>query len=636
MTNDWQFLPNLADEEDGLGHPGIETFTSAPFSGIARESAQNSLDAALRNAGGNPQPIRLAFRRISVPREEIPGIDSLTVTLEACLERSRRRELKKDIEFFEQACRVVQRQQVHVLLVEDYGTVGLRGPAEQGKPFHALVKATGISQKEFTDAGGSFGIGKFAVFAVSHLRTVFYATLYQSDSGPAFLCQGKSVLVSHETGDENACRGFGYWGRARYQALEDSSGLPDWLRRTEVGTTVASVGLREEEDWEWRMVVTLLRNFFAAVRDGKVSFTVDTGSPDSIEINSATLGALFEHPAVKKAAEAAGNLDELEFAVAMDRVRTSPDAVVHRETFEPVGTFVLRILQETDLPRRVGILRNGMYLTDNLKHFKSKLMRFRLCGDFVAVLEPEDVATSAVVRDLENPRHDELSAERIEDPARRRRVKAAMNKLSEWVRDAIRELAFTPPEEEVLVDELNRFFGAPDKTDRIPDPANEEKDPERIRIKPRVTEPRRPVGEGPEGESGSAGGRKKKGSDTGRTTGDRPGRGRGAAGGRGGRSIPIRHLRTWIPEDHNPRFRTINLEPEGSGMARLEIIAVGATGDAPIELVSLNGHRCARTPSIELSEGERKSLILEFNEAYPGPLRIVLSRVEEAAHADQA
>lgn len=71
-------------------------------------------------------------------------------------------------------------------------------------------------------------------------------------------------------------------------------------------------------------------------------------------------------------------------------------------------------------------------------------------------------------------------------------------------------------------------------------------------------------------------------------------------------------------------------------MARLEIIAVGATGDAPIELVTLNGHRCARAPSIELREGERKSLLLEFSEAYPGPLRIVLSRVEEAAHADQA
>lgn len=45
MALEWRFLTNEGQEEEGLGHAGIETFKGSPFPGIARESAQNSLDA---------------------------------------------------------------------------------------------------------------------------------------------------------------------------------------------------------------------------------------------------------------------------------------------------------------------------------------------------------------------------------------------------------------------------------------------------------------------------------------------------------------------------------------------------------------------------------------------------------------
>jgi len=46
MHPDWQFPHNDSNEEEGLGNPGIETFRSSPLVSIARESAQNSLDAS--------------------------------------------------------------------------------------------------------------------------------------------------------------------------------------------------------------------------------------------------------------------------------------------------------------------------------------------------------------------------------------------------------------------------------------------------------------------------------------------------------------------------------------------------------------------------------------------------------------
>src|SRR5690606_38400000 len=105
---------------------------------------------------------------------------------------------------FEQACSTLRKPLISVFTVEDYGTTGLVGPSVAGSPFHALVKGSGVSQKSSSDAGGSFGIGKNAAFAVSTLRTVFYSTRYRSDGKDAFLAQGKAILVSHTSaaGDE--------------------------------------------------------------------------------------------------------------------------------------------------------------------------------------------------------------------------------------------------------------------------------------------------------------------------------------------------------------------------------------------------------------------------------------------------
>jgi hypothetical protein len=50
------------------------------------------------------------------------------------------------------------------------------------------MKATGLSKKEMYDDDtglGSYGIGKFAPFAVSQLRTIFVSTVYRE--GKAYM-----------------------------------------------------------------------------------------------------------------------------------------------------------------------------------------------------------------------------------------------------------------------------------------------------------------------------------------------------------------------------------------------------------------------------------------------------------------
>lgn len=630
MTN-WVFLPNPGQEEEGLGHAGIHTFKGSRYPGIARECSQNSLDAAATRADGTYEPVHLVFRQRHLSPNEIPGLTSLRETLLACLEQAKSLGRKKDIAFFESAIKLANQSRIPVLSVEDYGTTGLVGPAKPGKPFFALVKSSGVSEKPNDDAGGSFGIGKNAAFAVSGLRTVFYSTLYETaEKNFQCLAQGKSILVSHNNRAGEPVRATGYWGEKDFDPVQDAGKIPDWLRRSQVGTTVASIGFTEEVNWHWQMVESLVRNFFAAISEGAIRFTVHWGEAESIEINDITLAELFGRREVVLAADTAGTSEDLRFSASMFDALTSSETKSYEKNFEDVGSFCIRILQSQELPRRVGILRNGMYIADNLKHFGHPLARFPLSKDFVAVLAPSNKATSRVIRDMENPRHDELSAGQIDDESRRDRLRRAMKSVGSWIREVIKSETEKAADAEILLDEMNRFFSKPSEEQSIPDPSAQNENPEKVTLIPKKIRIS-PVGAGPAGDSGSSGGNKKSKTKGGRTTGEGEGTGRGAHGGRGGKSYRYKALRNSIHLESRGKIRHIAFTPQSSGLARLEVLAVGVHRDEVLAIRSIDGMPCAKAPQIELKEDERITMAVQFSEPYEGPINVVLSSIEEAA-----
>lgn len=626
----WEFLPNPGKEEEGLGHAGIETFKGSPYPGIARECSQNSLDAAARRPDGTSESVHLIFRLLLASGPEIPGLQELKSTFATCLKQAKTRNHKKDKEFFERAVKIADSPSIPVLLMEDYGTTGLVGPAVEGTAFHALVKSSGISQKKDTDAGGSFGIGKNAAFTISSLRTVFYSTCYVGDCGPAFLAQGKSIVVSHDDGS-GPKRSTGYWGNGEYMPVDDASSLPAWLRRDKIGTTVASIGFSIEPGWEWLMTESLIRNFFSAIQEGSIRFTVQRPDVNPIEISKDTIAALFDESKVRAAAESSGTTDDLDFSAAMLEALKSSESERSEQTFAPIGTFRMTLLQKDGFPRRLGILRNGMYIADNLRHFGHPMARFPMSKDFVALLEPADRGTSSQIRDMESPRHDEISPERIDDLPKRKQHKSAMKAVGAWVRETIKASTTKPAEAVILLDEMNRFFSNPSAGKVMPDPTNINDDPERpkITLKPTPLKPR--TGSGDAGESGSSGGIKQSKTKSGQTSGERPGSGRGAAGGRGGKSVSYSALRN---SGSGPgTVRVISLTPDESATATLEIVATGVSSNETLCIRSIDGTPCAKAPRVTLEQGVRTNLRVEFDAAYVGPIRVVLAPVEGVADA---
>ena len=177
----WRFPPTNGGQADGFNDPGIAHFNGLPLTSLARETIQNSLDArgALRTS------VHVSFELVNLSPEDI-GRDELAKAIMACRQAAGGDPAAE--RGLDSATDIIGKKAITCLRVSDCNTTGLRGDQ-----WRMLVKMKGLSLKPGVEgAGGSHGFGKYAPFAVSDLRTVFYWTCYEQDGGPVEFFQGKS------------------------------------------------------------------------------------------------------------------------------------------------------------------------------------------------------------------------------------------------------------------------------------------------------------------------------------------------------------------------------------------------------------------------------------------------------------
>lgn len=620
MPPELRFLPNEAGESEGLSDAGIETYRADPFPALARETSQNSRDAHDRECCPD-QPVRIVIERLEVPRDSLPGVDRFAAAAKYCLGGAAEAGGTKEQGFFEQALHVLGRDLIPVLRIADFNTTGLRGPCEPGTPFHSLVKSNGVSHKDNDTAGGSFGIGKSAVYAASDLQTAFYSTVYLEGEERRFLCQGKTKFISFTDENGRPFRSVGYWGEpAGYLPVSDQALVPDWLRREEIGTTVCSIAVRESHDWHREMLASIVMNFFPAIHRGELEFQIN-----GLSLNAGTLSRHFADESLASAIRSSVEEDFL-FARAMHECITGDDTVLeHLLAVEHAGNFRLRMLVRDGLPKRLGFVRNGMYICDNLAHFRDKFSRFPMYRDFVGLVEPVGDEASIWLRRMENPKHDEFSPERLVTPSERNRAARAGQTLARDIRNAIKAAAMPEAREESNLDELSEFFALDTpRTDEGVGPRNIE-----TARAEKVTSKRKPRSSkaAPPGADvdGPGGGGNRRGTDPPANPGDGPGHGPGH-GGTGGRvarhPIILRDVRTVIPRGLDARHRTVFFTPEGSGNVLLSFRAPGL--QKPEALAT-------ESPSapVACEEGTRQKVDVRFSIPYEGPIEIVSRSASE-------
>lgn len=626
----WNHPIDASDQWDGFNDSGIETFAGSPIKNLAREVNQNALDAAADGC------VNVVIRLRRVATTTIPHLEELRANLEACRVAAQGEGPKAHV-FFERALELLEEDTVNVLEVSDYNTHGMKGPPTNGTPYFAFMKAKGQSRKDSDTAAGSYGIGKFAPYAVSMIRTIFVSTVFEDEGGNRQqYTQGKSILMSYDDRAGNRRQGAGYWGlRSKCQPVigfpED---LPDWLLRATnaresraCGTKLSILCFDDSDDWQDYLAVSVAENFFGAIAAN--GLTVDV---DGVHIlNRDTIASFLSDERMRRLIQDQSNEPE-QFDNSrsyLEALQGEEEVLTEESQMRDLGNVQVKILVREGFPKKVCFLRNGMFITDDLDRLKS----FSDFKEFVAVVRCLSDAGNVMLRDMEPPKHNDFEPERRATRKEQKIAARALKDLAQWIRDMLKRHAKDPVSEVTEIDELKEFFfeegadGSGEGTQDI-NPHGKvliQAKPIRMRIHPRI-EPADP-GETDGGEDGNGSGGSGPGGERGNGRvggGNGPGRGKGSAG-KGGSSqkpfVKLADVRTIMGKGN---ARRVSFTPKQTGTVQLRILEAGADSDYETTVVSVDqGEIRNGCIILQVAEDVRYVLNVQLSRNFAGAIKVV-------------
>jgi uncharacterized membrane protein YgcG len=632
----WIHPTDNSDQWDGFNESGIEHFSGSPIRHLAREVVQNSLDS---HASSSSPPVKVVIKEVSIKTSQIPNVDELKETFRLCL-LAAENESQKAKSFFEAALKELDRPNTRVLEIADFNTKGIKGPAKNGSPYYAFMKAKGQSKKSSETAAGSFGIGKFAPYAVSKLRTVFVSTVFKDDQELLTqLSQGKSILMSHDDDSEVRHQGVGFWGiKEKCQPVDGMpSTLPKWLLRAngsqitdaEVGTKLLILGFESHAGWQQSLAASIVENFFGAIQTGKLEVLID----GKYAINASTISDVFGNKDIAQSiANEKNEPEQFENSKAYyDCLFEHEDTFIEQTQNLHLGLCELKILIREGLPKKVSFLRNGMFISDSLSlHGLKNFSEFK---DFAAVFQCRDDKGIELLRAMEPPRHDDFEPDRLSSKDDQAKAKKALKDMATWIRDMLRRRAKDPISEITKLDELKEFF-ADDSEDGQGNGLEEVNPFGRIVIKAKPVSYKKPVAIGNEMGDSSSGGTEESGGGGGGADGDGGGDSSGGEGGASGNAsgggsakpmAPMTNLRAVITSDN---ARRLAFTPLASGRYSISLFESGADSEYLISATksSIGVVQNGRI-EVDALKGVRQVLDVELSENFVGALKVVAYEV---------
>lgn len=607
----WNFPTNNDGQEIGLNDPGIETFKDHPLTSLAREILQNSSDAG----DGSTKPVQVHFELLEIPSSEFPGHADFKKTLQACGEywkgsRSTEKFVKNGLE-------ILAKPKLRILKISDFNTTGLvvGAKGDRTSDWFKLTKSVGASDK---NAGklGSFGIGKHATYACSDLRTVFYGT---RDKAGSVAVQGVAKLVTHKNSGDTT-QGTGYFGiKNGNRPLLDFDSVPTFFERNKTGADVYIMGFHDFQDWEARVIKSVIESFFLAIHNGRLIVKVGKTT-----VNDTSLPKLI----AKYYAEPDSTFLADEYYKAI----TSEGVVVHTEAdFNGYGQIHLTLLENKDFKKKVAMFRrSGMKIFDK---------RFQTPSRFAAVFTAEGHKLDALLRTLEPPSHNAWEWERGEDTSAAKKI---LNDIFGWIRDKITQLAGPENMDEVDAEGVSQYL--PDELEdsdkgvlqQFEDLA-EEPAPVldmRIRSVPTISVPTYDTetpsdedeGDGEGTAPGGTGGGGSDGGGGGDGGGDGEGGNNGTGSSGGGttqsgpdhnKRVDLTNLRIYCSDPAKGKYRLL-FEPKTADAGHLRVFVIGEVGAEAAEIASysvnggpdipLNGTPKGLIGPLSLKKGERAML----------------------------
>ena len=426
----WKFERNEIDESEGPNDSGISSFTGDRAGGLVREALQNSIDARRFD----DEPVEVSFEIVEIPVDDF-DIDGLMRSLKAACDSDDNDERHR--KQFKRGLRVLEAAQksgsISALMITDSNTTGASDKDGRKDKWRSLTRAKGKSTKDKKDAGGSFGIGKNAAFTAADMRTVLYSTAYYDNGSLERRYTGKSILVSHEIGDDRF-KATGYLLGSKTDRF-----VPESFQLEEPGTRIAILGFptskRRLGEWRKEAYASMAGSFFHALAQRGLMVSI--------------LGEIYDHANIYEVVNEVQDDKKLKQLLEVSR----SEIVTHTD-ITGIGRVNLRILvdEEDSRDKVLAIVRDsGMLITDRLGSMRTSrtqpMVSFpRPWYGFVAVVEclSQYSNPKSLLREAEGPRHNEISPDNA-DEDERSDVRQAIRTLGRWIRQEIEKLAKPPP-----------------------------------------------------------------------------------------------------------------------------------------------------------------------------------------------
>ncbi len=390
----WHFKPE-GGGEIGPNDPLHITFKGNPYYSIVREAIQNSLDAV----DDKTKPVVVSFQYFDLNRQEYPAFFQIETHINQSLnyykENVDAKRLFGDmLKYLNGTEEGKKKLKISCLKISDMNTKGMYFDEGTTSPFYAFLRASGVSAKN-QGAGGSFGFGKGAYFALSPIKTLVVSS---KDTNGNVYFEGATRLTTHKDDSDSKISAFGFYDNNNGNPTTTEDDISEIFRKTESGTDVNIIGLWDEPNQKRLMIKSVLNNFWLAIYDEKLVVQIDDITINKNNIET-IIGEYFEGQAESGVPTEIESWNPKSYLKAVKYAETNDQFRVFEDNLKTIGKVKLYVYLEKGLPNRTSYFR-----TPRMVVFKRTN---RKVNGYSAVFICDNDKGNEMLRLMENPAHNE-------------------------------------------------------------------------------------------------------------------------------------------------------------------------------------------------------------------------------------
>jgi hypothetical protein len=413
------------DEKQGIRDGDMSDFNKTHYKSVVRESIQNSLDARK----DYNEPVKVTFEFSSFQKPFINGFSKIESHIIQCKNYAKNED---DIEFLEEMINSFESDSYSYIKISDFNTIGM----ETETTYDSFANSRNISSKNSKGSAGSKGMGKAVYFASSYLQTIIVSTKSETEQ----IFQGITKISTHNY-SEKLLSHKGFFGNS-ISAITTQNDIPNTFKRTEIGTSIYVIGVKQDENRVSEMVKELITNFWLAIYENDLIVEIDNTEYnkdniyDIIKENYTSLdesGHYNEKPNPRPYIE-----------TYLKKKNTHKE---YKKNLDIIGESRLFLAKNNNYPGRIAFYRKSKMLIykDSSKIYKG------YCGLFIC----DDSDGNEILKKLENAKHNEWKKGNWKNPIGAQAIK----EIEGFIKESVEDFTDIKQGMDISIPELDKLLG---------------------------------------------------------------------------------------------------------------------------------------------------------------------------------